>query len=225
MHSFLLYQALHIMQKIYKGSRVILNLKFYIFLMFDFLNKISVMHPLFVNNIKWLYEFLKKFAFTSTYICLLYSVRTRKKSLVQECRLHEPALQSQVAVQRVLQRPALLQEQSAWISCVSSSLPTATTDTSKHKLKTENKKKLEEECYFPCVILGSGIFFCALQLVWAICYPVAGRKRGSVSGLSTWCFGKRQKRWGKSFQLFFALSSSQSSGKCWVSVVVQAELL
>lgn len=58
----------------------------------------------------------------SFYFCLL--LRTRKESLVQECRLHEPALQSQVAVQRVLQRPALLQEQSAWISCVSSNSPT-----------------------------------------------------------------------------------------------------
>lgn len=39
---------------------------------------------------------------------------------MQECRLHEPTLQGQVAVQRVLQRSAFLQEQSARISCVSS---------------------------------------------------------------------------------------------------------
>lgn len=32
----------------------------------------------------------------------ILSLRTRKKSIVQECRLHEPPLQGQVAVQRVL---------------------------------------------------------------------------------------------------------------------------
>lgn len=57
---------------------------------------------------------------------------------MQECRLHEPTLQGQVAVQRVLQRPALLQEQSARISCVSSISPTMVLQ---HQTHPENRKK------------------------------------------------------------------------------------
>lgn len=61
----------------------------------------------------------------SWFIACSSFLRTWEKSLVQECRLHEPALQGQVALQRVLQRSAFLQEQSAWVSCVSWSLQCA----------------------------------------------------------------------------------------------------
>lgn len=41
------------------------------------------------------------------------------------------------------------------------------------------------------------------QLVWAFCHSVVGWKWGSVSRFSSWCFGERQKRWGKSFYSHF----------------------
>lgn len=45
--------------------------------------------------------------------------------------------------------------------------------------------------------------FFSPQLVWAFCHSVVGWKWGSVSRFSSWCFGERQERWGKSFPSHF----------------------
>lgn len=123
--------------------------------------------------------------------CFLFFFRAWKKSFVQECGLHEPTLQGQVAVQWVLQRLTFLQEQSARISCVSNSSPASGF--------TANWAKLS------LCICNRHVFF-PPQLVWAFCHSVVGRKRGSVSRFSSWRFGERQKRWGKGFSSHLPLS-------------------
>ncbi len=59
--------------------------------------------------------------FMKSFCLHLVAFRAWKEPSVQECRLHEPALQSKVALQWILQRPAFLQKPSAWISHVSDS--------------------------------------------------------------------------------------------------------
>lgn len=56
-------------------------------------------------------------------------------------------------------------------------------------------------------------------MVWAICYPVAGRKWGSVTRLSTRRSGEGQKGWGKRLQpfLFSSFSSLETMRHCWSS--------
>ncbi len=73
-------------------------------------------------------------------ICIhLVAFRAWKEPPVQECRLHEPALQSEVALQWILQRPAFLQEPSARISHVS--------DTWRLPLRTHINRVMHTQCH------------------------------------------------------------------------------
>lgn len=85
--------------------------------------------------------------------------RAREAPAVQECRLHEPALQGEVAVQRVRHRAALLQEPCARVPCVSAALGLGK--------GTATSLVASEGCW--CHTGGS-----LFQLVRALCYPVAG---------------------------------------------------
>lgn len=81
--------------------------------------------------------------------------RAREAPPVQERRLHEPALQGEVAVQRVRHRAALLQEPRARVPCVSAALgPGRGTGTTRAAGLTT----------------GGSVF----QLVRALRHPVAG---------------------------------------------------